>query len=246
MKALRYSVATLLILLCLWLLLPLLAGITHIGMFFPVVVLAPLIAVLLRPSLLNGGRKKKIVLSVVGVCYLLGFVACGVTMGMMIKAKESTPPDDATVVVLGCMVYDSGPSRMLIDRCDAAYDYLTEHPDASCIATGGQGYNEPMSEAQAIFEILTEKGIEPHRIYLEDRSTDTEENLKNAAAIINANGLPENIVITTDGFHEYRAGILADRAELTPYAVPSETYLFVLPGYWVREVLAIWEAVIFP
>ena len=243
MKIVRYSFAVLLILACVWFLLPLLAGITQIGMFYPVIVLAPLIVVLFKPDLLKGGRAKKIILSVVGVCYLLGFLACGVTLGIMAKSAKTEAPPNATAVVLGCMVYDSGPSRMLLDRCDAAYDYLIAHPDAVCIATGGQGHDEPMSEAEAIFDILPAKGIEPHRIYLEDTSTDTKENLANAAAMIAANELADTVAIATDGFHEFRAGIYAEQAGLTPYAIPSETYLFVFPGYWAREILAVWEAI---
>lgn len=243
MKAVRYGLAVLLILACLWFLLPLLKGITHIGMFYPVVVLFPIIVVLFKPDLLRGGRTKKIILSMVGVCYLFGFLACGVTLGLMAKSAKTEAPPNATAVVLGCMVYDSGPSRMLLDRCDAAYEYLTAHPDAVCIATGGQGHNEPMTEAQAIFDILTAKGIEPHRIYLEDTSTDTQENLANAAAIIAAHDLSDTVAIATDGFHEYRAGIYAKQAGLNPYAIPSKTYLFVFPGYWAREILAVWEAI---
>lgn len=243
MKIVRYGLAVLLILACLWFLLPLLKGITHIGMFYPVVVLVPIIVVLFKPGLLKGGRIKKIVLSVVGVCYLLGFVACGVTLGIMAKSAKTEAPQNATAIVLGCMVYDSGPSRMLLDRCDAAYEYLMANPEAKCIATGGQGHNEPMTEAEAIFDILTAKGIEPHRIYLEDTSTDTQENLDNAASIIAANDLPDTVAIATDGFHQFRAGIYAERAGLTPYALSAETYLFVFPGYWAREILAVWEAI---
>lgn len=243
MKTLRYILASLLILLCLWFLLPLLGGITHIGMFYPVVILLPLIVALLKPSLLKGGRGKKIFLSVVAVCYVLGFVACGITMAAMVKAKNNEAPQNSTVVVLGCMVYGTNPSRMLLDRCDAAYEYLTENPEAVCVAAGGQGPGEDITEAEAIFTILTEKGIEPHRIYLEATSTDTEENLANSAAVIDGNDLPKEVVIATDGFHEYRAGIYAERAGLLPHAIPSKTYLFVLPGYWAREILAVWEAI---
>ena len=243
MKAVRYGLAVLLILACLWFLLPLLKGITHIGMFYPVVVLIPLIIVLFKPDLLKGKGTKKIILSIVGVCYLLGFIACGVTLNMMAKSATTEVPENATAIVLGCMVYDSGPSLMLLDRCDAAYEYLIKNPEAKCIATGGQGNDEPMAEAEAIFDILTNKGIEPHRIYLEDTSTNTQENLDNAASIIAANDLPDTVVIATDGFHQFRAGIYAERTGLTPHALSAETYLFVFPGYWAREILAVWEAI---
>lgn len=245
MKKLRYTIAALLLLICVWFLLPLLKGITHIGMFYPVVLLIPLIAVFLRPQLLKGGQRKRRIFIALGICYLFVAFCCGGTLALMARAAHSEAPENATVVVLGCMVYDSGPSRMLVDRCDAAYEYLVSHPDACCIATGGQGKNEPMSEAEAIFDVLTAKGIDPQRIYLEDRSTDTEENLRNAAALIEEKGLSSEVVVATDGFHEFRAGIYAERVGLVPYAIPSDTYLYVLPGYWAREILAVWKAFLF-
>lgn len=245
MKKLRYGIAGLLILFCLWFLLPLLKGITHIGMLYPVVLLIPLIVLLLKPRLLKGGGRKKGILALMGIGYFLLFLCCGGTLLLMAKSAHSEEPEQATAVVLGCMVYESGPSRMLMDRCDAAYEYLVEHPEACCIATGGRGKNEPISEAEAIFEVLTARGIEAQRIYLEDRSTDTEENLRNAAALIEANGLPKEVAVATDGFHEFRAGLYAERAGLIPYAIPSDTYLFVLPGYWAREIPAVWKAFFF-
>ena len=62
MRTFRCVLGVLLILLCIWFLLPLLKGITHIGMFYPVLLLIPLICVLFRPSLLKGGRKKKMLI----------------------------------------------------------------------------------------------------------------------------------------------------------------------------------------
>ena len=245
MRIFRCVLGVLLILLCIWFLLPLLKGITHIGMFYPVLLLIPLICVLFRPSLLKGGRKKKMLIRAAVCGYLLVFIACGVTLGAMIRGAEKEPAADSTVVVLGCMVYGETPSRMLTDRCEAAYEYLAAHPDAVCVAAGGQGRREDISEAEAIFRLLTEKGIAPERIYLEDRSTDTEENLKNAAEIIEANGLSTDIAVATDGFHEYRAGIYGKRAGLSPSSLPASTYLIVAPGYWAREILAVWEALFF-
>ena len=49
MRTFRCALGVLLILLCIWFLLPLLKGITHIGMFYPVLLMIPLICVLFRP-----------------------------------------------------------------------------------------------------------------------------------------------------------------------------------------------------
>ncbi len=243
MRYVRCFLGILLILLCLWFLMPLTKGITHIGMFYPVVLMIPLICVLFRTSLLKGGHRRKMLVRIAAAGYLLVFLCCGVTLGLMIHGAEREPSPNSTVVVLGCMVYGENPSRMLMDRCEAAYDFLASHPEADCVAAGGQGPKENISEAEAIFRVLTAKGIAPERIYLEDTSTDTEENLSNTAKVIAANDLVPQIAIATDGFHQYRAGIYAERAGLEPSSLPASTYLAMAPSYWAREILAVWEAI---
>lgn len=60
---------------------------------------------------------------------------------------------------------------------------------------------------------LVEKGIDPARIYLEDRSTNTHENLENSLQLIRQEGLCDTVVIATQVFHQYRAATLARWAD---------------------------------
>ena len=73
---------------------------------------------------------------------------------------------------------------MLQKRIDAAYGYLAAHPDAACVASGGLDDSETVTEAQCIRSTLVSMGIDEGRIYLEDRSRSTEENLSFSAAIM--------------------------------------------------------------
>lgn len=162
-----------------------------------------------------------------------------VETAFMIKAVATQPSEDATVVVLGCRAYGSRPSIMLASRLDAAYDYLTEHPEAICIVSGGQGPDENMPEAECMYLYLTEKGIEPERIYMEDKSTSTRENLLFSQEIIEAEGLNPEIAIVTNEYHEYRAGMIADALEMEHSAVPARTPLWLFPTYYIRELYGI-------
>lgn len=246
MKKLKKFVACLLIIICFWFLLPLAKGIIHIGMIYPVIMLCPIILFLLKPNLWEKGKKYHFILiKITSIIYAVVFLLCGCTLTVMIFAANQKAPANSTCIVLGCMVYGEKPSRMLNDRCEAAYEYMKKNPKASCIATGGQGKREDISEAEAICRILTNKGISGDRIYLEDESTDTYENLQNAAKIIEENHLSKNVAVTTNSFHIYRGEIYAKLSGLTPYAVSAPTYLIMLPGYWAREILAVWEAWIF-
>ena len=82
---------------------------------------------------------------------------------------------------------------------------------------------------------LVEKGISPDRIYMEDKSVNTEENLSFSKKIIDENGLPQRITIVTDGFHQLRADILAERIGIESRNISAKTKWYLLPTYWVRE-----------
>lgn len=163
----------------------------------------------------------------------------GAETAFMIKAATAKPSENATVMVLGCRAYGSRPSIMLASRLDAAYEYLTEHPDAICIVSGGQGPDESMPEAECMYLYLTEKGIAPERIYQENRSTSTRENLLFSQEIIEAEGLNPEIAIVTNEYHEYRAGMVADALEMEHSAVPARTPLWLFPTYYIRELYGI-------
>jgi len=62
----------------------------------------------------------------------------------------SDAPAKSVVVVLGAQVVNSRPTLILAGRIQAAADYLTAHPDSVCIASGGRGADEDISEAKCI------------------------------------------------------------------------------------------------
>ena len=82
---------------------------------------------------------------------------------------------------------------------------------------------------------LVANGIAPERIYMEDKSVNTEENLRFSKRIIDANGLPQRITIVTDAFHQLRADILAKKQGIESNNISADTVWYLLPTYWVRE-----------
>ena len=117
----------------------------------------------------------RLVVKMVMVVCLLAFIA-GESL-ILLNAGEPPPKGVDYVVVLGAKVNGATPSLTLKYRIDKAYDYLRENPDTVVVASGGQGPNEGISEASAMFNRFVGKGISPERILLEDRSTSTTENL---------------------------------------------------------------------
>ena len=154
----------------------------------------------------------------------------------MILAANNPPEKETTVIVLGCKVNPNGPSLSLLKRLEAAYDYLTENPSVPCILSGGQGADEHISEAQAMYDWLTDRGIDESRLFREDKSTSTFENLSFSQKIIETENLPPAVTIITNDFHQYRASRIAKRCNLECYSVSGETPLYLLPMYYVREL----------
>ncbi len=176
------------------------------------------------------------------VCFICGFLISGV---MVWFGYFHTPPSKTagTVVVLGCEIQGDEPSRVLKARLDAALDYLRNHPETPVIVAGGVGDDELYSEAYVMYRYLIKNGIDKSRIYCEDRSKDTEQNITFAREIIRENDLPDTMFIATDGFHELRAFLHARENGHRAYALPVHNFtvatLSMQPEYWVREVLGI-------
>lgn len=114
------------------------------------------------------------------------------------------------IIVLGAQMKPAGPSAVLKFRLDAAYDYLTANEGTICVVSGGQGSNEPCTEAEGMYRYLTDKGIAPERILMEDRSTDTSENIAYSKALIGRTDVSVGIV--TNNFHVFRGVHLAKAA----------------------------------
>lgn len=186
------------------------------------------------------GWRKAVIAAVIILIGLVVALAVTIVV-LMTAAAVKKPADDATVIVLGALVIEDKPSRMLRGRLDAAAKYLEEHPDANCVVSGGQGPNEDYTEAYVMKTYLVErKGIAPARIALEERSTDTHENVDYSLNIIRQRGWSEHLAMATQEFHQYRAAALARRAGIDQVgAVTCGSPFHLLLCYWVRECAAI-------
>ncbi|MBQ8687782.1 MAG: YdcF family protein [Ruminococcus sp.] len=181
----------------------------------------------------------KIILSILAVVIAFSVCFAGYLSVRMAMAVKNLPERPCTVVVLGCKVKGDVPSLMLKRRLEAAYAYLETNPEVKCIVSGGQGPGENISEAEAMRTYLMEKGIAEERLLLEDKSGNTEENLAFSRTVLEENGLPYEVLIVTDGFHQYRASLLAEEQGLVSYSVSCNTQDILIPTYWVREWFAL-------
>ena len=142
------------------------------------------------------------------------------------------------IIVLGAQVREDGPSVVLRYRLDAAIEYLNENPNTICIVSGGQGFNEPFSEAEGMADYLIENGIEKSRILLEDESTNTLENIRNSKALMESSY--NGVGIVTNNFHVFRAVQLAKAQGLENVCgIAADSSKIYLPNNVLRECCGI-------
>lgn len=238
---LHYFAITLSIIGMVWFLLPILRGGFGLGAGFGLAIcLLGFLLLQYGSKITSKGGWCKIALRVLVVFYIIGLSWAGYLTGAMVSVGLQTPPEQTNVIVLGAQVYSA--ERMgvtLTNRINAAYDYLTENPEVSCIVTGGQGGDEPCPEALTEKNALVRLGIDSTRIYMEDTSRNTRQNFANAKMIAEENDLGTEFVIVTQSFHLWRAKHLAESAGLTVYPLAAKTDSLMLPEYYGRELLSL-------
>ena len=174
----------------------------------------------------------------------VGFIAAFFTGSAIGKACKGDADREFTyLLVLGCGVNGTEPSRSLKDRIDAAYGYLAAHPDVICIVSGGKGSGERISEAQCMFNELTAMGIPAERIWMEDKATSTRENFDFSLDLIEAKtgSRPEEMGVLSSEYHLYRAKMFAREQAITAYGVPAKTsYRYLFVNYFLREIVMVW------
>lgn len=189
-------------------------------------------------------RIAKALRMILSVLLLAGFV-CALIAGILIASAMGgdTKTYCDYIIVLGAGVDGTTPSLSLRERLDAAYEYLIAHPEAICVVSGSQGYNEDISEAECMYRELVSRGIDASRIWKEDKAENTRQNIAYSLALIEdrTGTRPDTAGIVSSDYHLYRAGLFAKEQNLTPVGIPAHTsWLSLRLNYFLREIAAVW------
>lgn len=217
----------------------------HVGMTG--VCLLLLAAVLAALELLRRKKAPRIWSRILIALTALGMAAVFGSMGLIIaQGRDDEMPQNAPefVVVLGAQINGDQPSLTLKKRLDRAYEYMTEHPQATVFVSGGQGPDETQTEASVMAAYLERRGIDPERIVREEQASDTRENLIFSAELAQARGVDTGgVLIITSDFHMARAKYIARTLSMEPYGLASDTWPWILKAnYTLREVFAFVKA----
>ena len=164
------------------------------------------------------GRRKPLWLKILLAVVLLAVLAFAVLEGLVLSGGRTRVAEGAeapeVMVVFGCKVDPNGPSILLQDRLDTALAYLEDHPDMTVVVAGGQGSDEPVSEAQAMYDYLVEHGADGDQIIREDRSRNTWQNVNNTLDIFRSGEIAgtDRVLLVSSDFHPTRIQMLWNRA----------------------------------
>ena len=190
----------------------------------------------------------KIATRIFTVILCIGLLVVGITEAIIIRASFGSPKEQVQyMVVLGAKVRHDGPSVSLWDRIYAAADYLEEHPDVIAIVSGGQGPDEHITEAQAMYDELTKLGISPERIWMEDKATSTWENMHFALDLIEEKtGIrPTKLGILSSEYHLFRASLFAKACDVEFVGIPARTSRpSQMINHFMREVAGVWHYIL--
>lgn len=171
------------------------------------------------------------------------YVECmiiGALFANFFAALHTPAFDKDRILILGCRVRSDGsPTPLLRRRADAALDFAKKQLDAtgkraSFIPSGGKGPDEPISEAECVRDYLVSRGVQEADIVLEDRSTDTLENMRFSFA---KTAPEEKCAFATSDYHVFRSGIWAGRAcKFKAEGIGAKTKWYFRPNAAVREL----------
>ncbi|WP_199173639.1 YdcF family protein [Sporosarcina sp. P3] len=145
-------------------------------------------------------------------------------------------------IILGAKVNGEIPSLSLRYRLESAVEYATQYPHVQLVLSGGQGKDEDISEAEAMYRYLQEHGIAKERLVFEDQSTSTYENLQFSQSMIPE---VEGVTIISSDYHLARARFLARQLGWESDVVVAKTPESVKAKVGLRERLALLKTWLF-
>lgn len=169
------------------------------------------------------GKFKKLLL-IISICIAIYYTVTAFNIYSYSKTDETTKADAA--IVLGTAIWDDKPSPVFKERINHAILLFKTDSVGYLIFTGGIGEGKKYSEAEIAKKYAIQNGIPESKIFTEEKSTITDENLKFAKDIVDENGFSK-ILIVSDPLHMKRAMLMAKNRNIDAYSSPTKTSRYI-------------------
>ncbi len=184
----------------------------------------------------------KVIYLAAGIFYAVTFVIMCLYISN-VNSQQVTPDeltDETVILVYGAGLEGERPGKALQKRLNTALELYDGCEGAYIIVSGGQGDNEVRPEAEAMKEYLVEHGVDEDRVFVEDKSRNTIQNIKYSFEIIDEAGMDDYTVVSvSNAFHIPRIILLCKRLghESVPALAPDPDSRFIFATL-VREYMS--------
>ncbi|GAA1818424.1 YdcF family protein [Nesterenkonia flava] len=199
-------------------------------------------------NLLNANTAVTVPLAVLiffGVGYL-GVVFLIFLTYAVIYSRDTHKVAPTAIVILGAQLINGKAGPLLRSRLDRALQVYrqTDALRPVLIPSGGQGPDESRPEGEGMAEYLLERGAAPNDVLIEDRSTNTAQNLLFSQQVRETLPLDDPrrtgpMLVSTSNYHVLRAALLARRLRLDAEVVGARTAWYYVPSAFLREYIAV-------
>lgn len=139
------------------------------------------------------------------------------------------------IIVLGAGIKGEQVPPLLASRIDKGIEILKKNPKALVIMSGGQGKGEDIPEGEAMARYAINKGIDESKVIIEDKSTDTKENLLFSSKLMTKES--PRVGLVTTSYHVFRALILAKDLGIRCIGFGSVTKWYFTLNALIREFI---------
>ena len=145
------------------------------------------------------------------------------------------------IVIHGCgLIGGERISPLLKGRVDKGVElFYKMGKKPKLVLSGGQGSDEKISEARAMYNYLEKKDFPLDKVILEEKSTTTYENLKNVRNMLDKDGIKRKYVFVTNNYHVFRTSLFARMLKMNAEGVGCKTAAYYWPSAFIREYIAI-------
>ena len=153
------------------------------------------------------------------------------------------------IVVLGSGLLPNGSvTPLLAHRVERGVEMWRRNPGSTLLMSGGQGTDEAQPESHAMRAYAESLGVPSKAILVEDKSTNTMENLRFSARLLEEKDAgekdagtgnhPDRILVVTDDYHVFRALLITRELGVPADGVGSHVRLYFSLNALVREWVA--------
>ena len=168
-------------------------------------------------------KTKRIFMILIGL-FVSYIIYIAVSISLYGNINEITKADAA--IILGAGTWGDKPSPVFEERINhGIWLYKNGYVD-KLIFTGGMGENNEFSDSSIAKDYAIKQLIPSEDIFVEEKSTITQENISNSIQILEDNKL-STVIFVSDPLHMKRAMLMAKDYHINAYSSPTPTTKYV-------------------